>query len=160
MTINMIFAQDLNGVIGDGENLLWYLSEDLQYFKELTLNKPIIMGRKTFESFPKLLPKRRHIVLTKNTINNKNVSIVKNINEALKIAKSLDSDVWIIGGGSIYQQTEDLVDKVYRTIVDIKSITKTPVLAPSLKNFEIVSDSGWLESKNNLKWKKQVLSKI
>ncbi len=65
--ISVIVAMGKNREIGKDNQLLWHLPKDLQYFKKLTLNKPIIMGRKTFESLPGILPRRKHYVVSRNT---------------------------------------------------------------------------------------------
>lgn len=160
MKINMIYAQDLNSVIGDGEKLLWHIPEDLAYFKELTINEPIIMGRKTFESLPNLLPNRKHIVITNKNLNNDKIITVDNFDEAVEIGRNLRNErVWIIGGASVYSQALDrdgLVNRIYRTIVDLNVDTVTPVFAPIVENYKIISDSNWLESKNGIRWKKQI----
>lgn len=115
--LSIVVAISENNVIGKNNKLLWHIPEDMKRFKELTTGHTIIMGRKTFESIGKVLPDRRHIILTRDSeyvVNNENVEIVNNINE-------LDSHIdeneenFIIGGAIIYNQLIKRADKVYMT---------------------------------------------
>lgn len=119
MEINIIVAVSENWVIGKDNKLLWRLSDDLKKFKELTLNKPIIMGDKTFYSLPKgALPNRNNIVMTiDKTFNEPNTIPVFSIAESLKEAEKYNTDVFITGGGSIYKQFLEIADTIYLTMV-------------------------------------------
>ena len=101
MKINIIVAVSENWVIGKDNKLLWRLSNDLKKFKELTLNKPIIMGDKTFYSLPKgALPNRTNIILTLDkSFNEPDTIPVYSIEDALKTAEMYGDDVFITGGG-------------------------------------------------------------
>lgn len=117
--ISIIVAIATNGVIGGDNKLLWHISEDLKNFKRITLGHPMIMGRKTFESFPKALPNRQNIVITRNPAYTANgADVVLSLDEALKIASPKD-EIFIIGGGEIYRQAMPLADKLYITHVDL-----------------------------------------
>lgn len=117
--ISIIVAIATNGVIGGDNKLLWHISEDLKNFKRITLGHPMIMGRKTFESFPKALPNRQNIVVTRNPAYTANgADVVLSLDEALKIASPKD-EIFIIGGGEIYRQAMPLADKLYITHVDL-----------------------------------------
>ncbi|MCK6597279.1 MAG: dihydrofolate reductase [Bdellovibrionaceae bacterium] len=125
MIISLIAAQAKNRVIGLNNQLPWDLPEDLNYFKEKTKGKIIIMGRKTFESLPKLLPKRLHIVISRNTNQSSTSDLVKyvsSVNEALKLAQSFiplwPEEVFIIGGGEIYNQSLPYAHLLYLTEID------------------------------------------
>ena len=110
-----------NREIGADNQLLWHLPKDLKHFKELTSGHPIIMGRKTYESIGKPLPNRTNIVISrKNDWFEEGILIVGSIKEALKFAKKIDENVFIIGGGTIYEQTIDLADQLEVTLVDAK----------------------------------------
>lgn len=120
--INIIVSVSENWIIGKNNKLLWNLNSDLKRFKELTTGHPIIMGQRTFESLPKgALPNRTNIVLTDDiNFSAPNVVIAYNINEALLLAESYcgnSNDVFIIGGGMIYEQFLDIADFVYLTTV-------------------------------------------
>lgn len=116
--ITIIVAAAQNDAIGKGNKLIWHLSDDLKRFKNLTNGHHIIMGRKTFESFPKPLPNRTHIVITRQTDYKApdGVILVNNLEDALDAAKT-DSQPFIIGGGEIYKQSLAIADKIELTRV-------------------------------------------
>lgn len=117
--ITLIVAMGKNREIGKENQLLWHLPKDLKHFKELTSGHPIIMGRKTYESIGKPLPNRTNIVISrKNDWFEEGILIVGSIKEAVKFAKKIDEEVFIIGGGNIYEQTIELADKIEVTLVD------------------------------------------
>lgn len=113
--ITIIAAAGKNNELGKNNDLVWHLPDDFKRFKEITTGHCIIMGRKTFESFPKLLPNRTHIVITRNThYSPKGVIIVPTIHDALEKAKT-DEQPFIIGGGEIYQLGLPLAHKIELT---------------------------------------------
>lgn len=117
--ITLIVAMGKNREIGRDNQLLWHLPKDLKHFKEKTSNHPIIMGRKTYESIGKPLPNRTNIVISrKNDWFEEGILIVGSIKEALKFAQKIDENVFVIGGGNIYEQTIDLAQKLEITLVD------------------------------------------
>ena len=122
MKINIIVSVSKNWVIGKDNKLLWKLSSDLKRFKDLTINKPIIMGQRTFESLPKgALPNRTNIVLTDDpNFSAPNVIVAYNIPNSLEIAKLSSDEVFIIGGGMIYKQFLDYADSIYLTEVNVE----------------------------------------
>ncbi len=103
MNISLIAAVDENNGIGNDNQLLCYLPADLKRFKALTINHSIVMGRKTFESLPKgALPKRRNIVLTQNkNFHAPNIEVIHSLDELWEMCNNEDN-IFIIGGGSIY----------------------------------------------------------
>ena len=123
MKIAMIAAVAQNNAIGINNKLPWYLPGDLRYFKAVTMGKPIIMGRKTFESLGKPLPGRTNIVMTRDPEwVSDNVRVVATLDEALALASSIAeidgvSEVMIIGGEQIYQQALPKTDRLYLTRV-------------------------------------------
>ncbi|WP_242130698.1 dihydrofolate reductase [Aestuariivivens marinum] len=116
--ITIIAAAAKNNAIGKDNKLIWHLSDDLKRFKNLTNGHFIIMGRKTFESFPKPLPNRTHVVITRqeNYTVPDGVIVVNNLDDALDAAKN-DSQPFIIGGGEIYNQAMAIADKIELTRV-------------------------------------------
>lgn len=123
MILSVIVAMAHNRVIGLNNQMPWHLPADLAWFKKNTLNKPVIMGRKTFESIGRPLPNRHNIVISRQIepSDNKisNVSRVKSIDEAISLAQAQQPDeVFIIGGGNIYQQILPLIDRLYLTHID------------------------------------------
>ena len=115
--ITMIAAAGENNELGKDNDLVWHLPDDFKRFKQLTTGHHIIMGRKTFETFPKLLPNRTHIVITRNkAYHKKGVTIVHSMKDALHIAKE-DDQPFIIGGGEIYKIGMEVADKIELTRV-------------------------------------------
>ncbi|MEO1048496.1 MAG: dihydrofolate reductase [Pseudomonadota bacterium] len=112
--IVQIYAVASNGVIGHEGDLPWRLPADLKRFKALTMGKPMIMGRKTFESLPGLLPGRRHIVLTRRERwESEGAEIVGSVEDALASAKTSGTDeIAIVGGAAIYDVFRPLADRV------------------------------------------------
>ena len=116
--LTIIVAAAENDAIGKHNKLIWHISDDLKRFKTLTSGHHIIMGRKTFESFPKPLPNRTHIVISRQP-NYKvpaGVIVVNNLDDALDAAKD-DSQPFIIGGGDIYKQAMAFANKIELTRV-------------------------------------------
>lgn len=120
--LSIIVAVSENGVIGKDNQLLWKLSADLKYFKNLTTNHAVIMGRKTYESIGKPLPNRKNIVISgNNSFSAEGIEVVSSLEKAIEKAQnSLPNDeIFIIGGGTIYKQALSMADKVYLTEVKI-----------------------------------------
>jgi dihydrofolate reductase len=122
MIISHIVACDINGVIGDGKSMPWHLPEDLKHFKAKTLHHCVLMGRKTFESLPNPLSGRIHIVVSSSFDRTKNIDEnifgVPDIPTGVELASYMgEEELFIIGGGTIYSQTMDMVDKVYLTLI-------------------------------------------
>lgn len=120
--LSIIVAISDNNVIGKDNNLIWHLPEDLKRFKELTTGHTIIMGRKTFESLGRVLPNRKHIVLTRDKsyqVDNENVEIVNDI-ERLEEYINPEEENFVIGGAIIYRQLMSKVDKLYITRIHEK----------------------------------------
>ena len=116
--LTIIAAAAENDAIGLGNKLIWHLSDDLKRFKALTNGHHIIMGRKTFESFPKPLPNRTHVVITrqKDYQAPSGVILVHSLEDAIDASKS-DAQPFIIGGGQIYKQAMAIADKIELTRV-------------------------------------------
>ena len=109
-------------VIGAGNQIPWYLPADLKYFKKTTVGHAVIMGRNCFESICRPLPNRTNIVISRDAFFiASSCLVVRSIEEALEAAHNMgETEVFIIGGGQIYDQTQELWDKLYLTLVDIK----------------------------------------
>ncbi|MCH7785087.1 MAG: dihydrofolate reductase [Bacteroidetes bacterium] len=115
--ITLIVAVGKNNELGKENDLVWHLPNDFKRFKKLTTGHHIIMGRKTFESFPKPLPNRVHVVITRNEkYKREGTIIVHSMKEALQIAKN-DTQPFIIGGGEIYSLGIPIADKIELTRV-------------------------------------------
>ena len=119
MKLSAIVATDCRGTIGKDGQIPWYLPADLQFFKRMTLGHPVVMGRKTFRSIGRPLPKRTNIVLTRDPFfTATGVVVVHSLREALGHPAVTEADeTFIVGGGELYRESLPLVNTVYRTIV-------------------------------------------
>lgn len=131
--LSIIVAKASNDVIGGDNKLLWHISEDLKRFKEITSGHTIIMGRKTFESLPKVLPNRHHIVITRDKnfkVDSESVTIINDISDVISKFKDTEEEVFIIGGGEIYKTLIPYTKKLYLTRVykDFEGDTSFPVI--------------------------------
>lgn len=128
--LSIMVAVAQNGVIGKDNQLVWKIRKDLKYFRQMTLGKKIIMGRKTFEGFPKPLPDRKHIVITraKDYPAPEGVEVVHRIEDALAYGQT-DEEVFVIGGGEIFAKMIDHCQRLYITWVrkDFEGDTYFPV---------------------------------
>lgn len=117
MTISFLVAAAENNVIGKDNKLPWHLPNDLKYFKNLTWGMPVVMGRKTFESFGKPLRGRRNIVITRNKDwKNDDVEVAASVEEATKLAAQSDvKEIFIIGGGEIFKSALPIAHRMYIT---------------------------------------------
>ena len=107
-----------NRVIGRENQLPWRLPADLQHFKRVTMGKPIIMGRKTWESLPGLLPNRRHIVVTRQSnYQAEHAETASGLQQAIELAGDVD-EVMIVGGAALYKIALPIADQLYMTLVD------------------------------------------
>ena len=128
MILTHIVAVSKNRVIGNNGTLPWHISEDLKFFRDKTKNHIMIMGRKTFESLPHVLPSRYHIVISRNPTKTDHPDVVHvtSIDAALEAAqkcmnhptKNWGNEIFIIGGGEIFRQTMSQIDKIYLTQID------------------------------------------
>lgn len=135
--ISLIVAHDKNRVIGYENKMPWHLPGDLQYFKEMTMGKPVIMGRKTFESIGRPLPGRRNIVITRNKSYKANgIEVVSSLDEALQLTKE-DVEVMVIGGEQIFRLALPLADRLYITEIDEEF--KGDTYFPEYEGWQLIS---------------------
>ncbi|AFK02580.1 dihydrofolate reductase region [Emticicia oligotrophica DSM 17448] len=120
--ISIIVATAENGVIGKDNQMLWKLSTDFKYFKNLTTGHSVIMGRKTFESIGRPLPNRTNIVISRQQdfVLPEGVLKASSLENAIELAKTHvgSEEIFIIGGGNVYEQALKITDKIYLTEVD------------------------------------------
>lgn len=137
----MVAASE-NLVIGKDNQIPWHLSSDLKYFKKQTLNHHILMGRKCYESIGRPLPKRTNVIITRNPyFIVSNCLIAHSIEDALSIAyENGEEEVFICGGGNIYEQSKELWDRLYWTKVHAE--VEGDVFFPDidLKNWKLVAE--------------------
>lgn len=116
--ISLIVAVARNRVIGDGNRLIWHISEDLKHFKTITSGHPVIMGRKTYESLGRPLPNRTNVVISRQkNYQAEGCIVVHSLIEALLLFPAAE-EVFILGGAQIYAQALPLADRFYLTEVD------------------------------------------
>lgn len=117
MKISLIVARTINGVIGKDNQMPWYLPVDLAWFRQNTIGKPVIMGRKTYESIGRLLPKRPNIILSRSGFQVDGAYTATNFEQAVELAKTFTDvdEIMVIGGGALFKQVVPLADKLYLT---------------------------------------------
>ena len=146
--ISMIAAMTPDYVIGKDNQMLWHLPADFKFFKQTTLGKPIIMGRKTFESIGRPLPGRLNIVLSRGSDSpHPDVVLVNTVEEAINTAKqalsqSDENEVMVIGGGVVYELFMPLADRLYITEVNAK--------IDGDAHFPTIDKNQWQEISRNL----------
>ncbi len=141
-TITMIAAAGENNELGKDNDLLWHLPDDFKRFKELTSGHKIIMGRKTFESFPKTLPNRTHIIITRDhnyELTYPQCMVVHSLEDALRRI-SAGEDAFIIGGGDIYALALDITDIIELTRVHASFEADTYFPAINPERWELISE--------------------
>ena len=161
--LSIIVAVAKNNVIGKDNQLLWRLSNDLKNFKEITMGHTIIMGRKTFESLPKVLPGRRHIILTRDksfVVPNEMVEVFNSVTELLE---SLNPEIeyFVVGGGEIYKTLMPYCEKLYLT--KVKEEFKGDTYFPKIDNSqwkEVSRIVGTVDEKNSIPHSFLILEKI
>ncbi|MFC1237162.1 type 3 dihydrofolate reductase [Vibrio sp. F74] len=148
MKISMIAAMAKNRVIGKENQMPWHLPADFAWFKRCTMGKPIIMGRKTYDSIGRPLPGRQNIVISRDvSLVIEGVDCVTSVEQAVGLVTEYD-EVMIIGGGSIYQACLDKADCLYLTYIelDVEGDTKFPDWGDEWK--ETYSESFLADEKN------------
>lgn len=141
LNFSIIVAMSHNRVIGNDNKLLWHLPNDLKHFKRITMGKPIVMGRKTFESIGKPLPGRKNVILSTDLnlldkYKNQDIKVFHNKDKLLDSFSAENSEIMIIGGGEIYKQFINKVNKIYLTLVD--TVCTGDVYFPELDNTWLV----------------------
>ncbi|KRL04362.1 dihydrofolate reductase [Liquorilactobacillus oeni] len=150
-----IWAEDRNHHIGIAGHLPWSLPADLAYFKKMTSNHPIAMGRKTFESLPGILPHRHHFILTRSESfaqkykKNEQISIVHSVEELRKKMNEESGLVFIIGGASLFAQFASDVDYLYVTQIDAQFAADVTMPPLKMEDFELLSQEEGIVDKKN-----------
>jgi dihydrofolate reductase len=152
MTVSIIVATSLNHAIGKDNQLLWHLPADLKFFKTTTMGCPVVMGRKTFQSIGRTLPGRKNVVITRdknfNSDKQFDILVVGSVDEALVKLHS-EKEVFIIGGGEIYQQSMDAADTIYLTLVN--TVIEADVYFPAVDKtkFDLVWEEKHIADEKN-----------
>ena len=158
--ISLMVAHDPNRVIGFNNDLPWHIPEDLAYFKEKTMGKAMVMGRKTYESIGRPLPGRESIVITRNKeFSAKGVVVVHELEEAIEQAKEYAEEVMIIGGAEIFRISMDIADRLYITYIqsEYEGDTFFPNYGPEWK---LVSTTEEMISKNGTAYSYLIYEKV
>ena len=153
-------AHDKNRVIGLNNDMPWHIPEDLAYFKEKTMGKAMVMGRKTYESIGRPLPGRQSIVLTRNKdFAAEGTVVVHELTEAIEQAEKYAEEVMIIGGAEIFSMTLDIADRLYITLIqsEYEGDTFFPSYGPE---WQLVSTTEEMTSKNGTVFSYLVYDKI
>lgn len=150
--ISLIVATNQDLVIGANNQLPWHIPEDLAHFKNLTLGKVMLMGRKTFESIGKVLPGRTSVVVSRSNFSFPGVKVFSTIDEALNNFTD-EKEICIIGGGEIFKQILPLATKLYITWVDMKVVNPCAWFPPiDFARWQLISESV-IESKSGVECK-------
>lgn len=162
MKLSIIVAMAQNNVIGLNNQMPWHIPADLAWFKHNTLHKPVIMGRKTFESIGRPLPNRLNIVIsrTAHASSHDNVVWVSSLEQALDIVKD-KAEAFIIGGGNLYQQALPLVTRLYLTHINADLAGDTYFPNYQATQWQTVhSEQHHKDEKNAYDYRFEILEKI
>ena len=144
MIISLVVAASNNNIIGKDNGLLWHLPEDMKHFKNVTWGMPVVMGRKTFESFKRPLPGRKNIVLsTQKDLKIEGAIVLHSMKDVEFMVKEMDvKEMMVIGGGEIYKMYFPKAHNIYMTRVDavLEGDTSFPVI--NEKEWQLVSEVG------------------
>lgn len=139
MSVSLIVAMAKNRVIGLNNQMPWHLPADLKHFRQLTLHKPIVMGRKTYDSIGCVLPKRRNVVITRqNTLDNSQIDIYHSLTDALS-ALDNEPEVMVIGGQMIFAEAMPLAERLFITEIDLQVEGDTFFPAWNASQWELVN---------------------
>jgi dihydrofolate reductase len=151
--VGMIWAQTEDGVIGRDGGIPWHVPEDLAHFRATTTGHPVIMGRRTWESFPERfrpLPDRTNIVISGSVADLPGAVVVPSLDAALAVAADSPGaeEIWIIGGGRVYADAMTDANAALVTVVEstVEGDTVAPALGPEWSLAALTPGSGWLES--------------
>lgn len=148
--ISLIVAHDPNRVIGQDNEMPWHIPGDLAYFKEKTMGKAIVMGRKTFESIGRVLPGRKNIIITRNSsYKAEGADVVTNLPDAVALAKNYHDEVMIIGGEQIFRAILPKADRLYVTFIE-QSFEGDTFFPPYGKEWVLVDTSEKMETSEGI----------
>lgn len=153
MSIGLVWAQARGGVIGADGGMPWHVPEDLAHFKAVTLGSPVIMGRRTWESFPvrfRPLPGRRNIVVTRNPDwEDAGAERAASLGDALALAG--EGRAWVIGGGALFAEAIPHADLLEVTELDLAVDGDT--FAPSREGWSVTDEGEWLTSRTGIRYR-------
>lgn len=151
MKVNIIVATGNNNEIGFENRMPWHMPADLQYFKEVTMNYPIIMGRKTYESIGRILPGRTNVIVSRNSTYQVEEAVhFSSIQAALDYFKRRNEEkVFIIGGGQVYKEAMAFCDVIYRTKIHADFPEATVFFPPFNHEFKLTSSENHQQNEKN-----------
>lgn len=151
--IGLVWAEAHGGVIGADGGMPWHVPEDLAHFKSVTMGTPVIMGRRTWESFPERfrpLPGRRNIVVTRNALwADEGAERAGSLDEALHLAD--DGRVWVIGGGALFAEAIARADLLEVTELDL--VVDGDTHAPRREDWTTADESAWHTSRTGIRYR-------
>lgn len=152
MIISCIVAVAHNNVIGKDNDIPWYLPADLKYFKKTTLDHHILMGRNCYVSIGKPLPKRTNVIVSRDPyFISSNCLVARSIQEGLELAfDNGEKECFVIGGGTIYDQTQNLWDRLYMTEVDLEIEGDIFFPEVDINQWNLLSQEDHLSDEKNL----------
>ncbi|WP_105566863.1 dihydrofolate reductase [Microbacterium halophytorum] len=159
MVLRAIWAQTAAGVIGRDGVMPWHVPEDLAHFKRATLGAPVVMGRRTWESFPprfRPLPGRENIVITRNTgFAAEGATVAGSLDEALERGSGGGAEPWVIGGGSVYAEAMPLLDELWVTEIDVDEPGDAfaPAIGPEWRLASSDPGTGWKTSEGGIRYR-------
>ena len=157
--ITLIAAIGKNKELGKNNELIWHIKEDLEFFKNQTINKTVVMGINTFNSLPKLLPQRKHIILTHQALKvSSDVMIFHELEKLLEYIENNKNDFMIMGGASIYRQFLEYAKKMYITQINATDIEADAYFPNFLEN-EWNTDCLYEGEENNIKYEHLVYTR-
>ncbi len=151
--ITIIAAVGKNLELGKNNDLIWHLREDMKFFRDNTMGKPIIMGMNTYKSLPRLLPGRKHIVLTRqNPSLPEEITIIHSIEKLLKYIEEYKEEVMIIGGASLYKQMLEYAKKLLLTEINAED-KEADVFFPKWNHEEWEKEGISIHEENSIQYK-------
>lgn len=169
--VGLIWAEAHDHVIGAGGDMPWRLPEDMRRFRRITLGSPVVMGRRTWESFgspPRPLPGRTNVVVTRDAdYDAPGATVVSTLETALDVARIVAEEdgaetVWVIGGGEVYRQALAIADTVERTEIDadLEGDTTAPALGAGWATTVLDPEEGWHVSDGGLRYRFRTLVRV
>ncbi len=165
--IGLIWAQTENGVIGRDGGIPWHVPEDMAHFKATTTGHPVIMGRRTWESFPpafRPLPDRTNIVISRSGVDLPGAVVVDSLDAALHAAQASpgSEEIWVIGGGRVYADAMERANAALITVVEstVDGDTVAPALGTDWALAALSPEAGWLESSKGPRYRISLWTRI
>lgn len=154
--VGLVWAEASGGVIGADGGMPWHVPEDLAHFRSLTMGEPVVMGRRTWESFPdrfRPLPGRRNIVVTRRSDwSADGAERASSLSEALDLAAATAPDrVWVVGGGELFREAMEIADRLEVTELDL--VVDGDTFAPDRSAWDIADEGAWEASRTGIRYR-------